>query len=254
MEIQNEVYYTLSNHDLVPPTSVIGHCVISSQHEDAINALFEDDDYDEDKFVCFYAANTARGLYYDFNWSEFHRQALSSEGTTGDSWTLEPAEMAHSDRKQGKDKKGKRRRKFIKTRKDGDVPRTPRRRKVTTDGDVDMEVDESSDDVPDEETYNPESDTGSSADEPMEASEEEDTIRSDGEDVMEEPKTPSKRRKQGAPRTPRRREVPTTPSRRGRRLAAPTPHSKAALRARKRSIAVRPPPQLSQEHYKALTM
>ena len=69
-------------------------------------------------------------------------------------------------------------------------------------------------------------------------------------DLDDVPKTPSKRKRGGqtsAMTTPRHKRIRT--------LAMPTPHSKAALRARRKKaplVVKPPPPEMNEEHYKQL--
>jgi origin recognition complex subunit 1 len=193
--------------------------------------------------------------------------ALRADSSTIDAWVLEADDLVDVDLK-AKREKAKQKSKKVKVarnlRGDGESP-TKRRRVVRDDNETLMDVEESSDEGPAEDVYDPGRDSEASSDEMMDAelSEQDDVSPEDDLDDDDlEPRTPSKRRGRprvdGTPRTPRTPRhrgggAASTPSRRGRKLAAPTPHSKAALRARKRSIAVRPPPpQLSREHYRAL--
>jgi origin recognition complex subunit 1 len=263
------VYYNLSSSALATPSIILRHCSVSSSREDAYNIVYQDDEVDEEAFVCFYATNPARGLYYEFDWAALRTQAIPADSSSTDAWTLVADDLVDVDQKGKKraaKKKGAKKgiAKGIRQQGDGEPP--SKRRRVMKDadtqdrGDAPMDVDESSDDCPPEEAYDPNQPSDASSDEPMDTQVSDDEgvsdSDSDEDDHDREPRTPSKRGKQARPRTPRRRknQAPTTPSRKGRQLAAPTPHSKAALRARKRSIAVRPPPpQLSQEHYRALS-
>jgi len=78
----------------------------------------------------------------------------------------------------------------------------------------------------------------------------EEPVGSDFELYDDVPRTPSKRKRGGhtsAITTPRHKRI--------RNLAMPTPHSKAALRARRKKVplVVKPPPsQMDEEHYKRL--
>ena len=69
-------------------------------------------------------------------------------------------------------------------------------------------------------------------------------VDEDDESVVSEPKTPSRKRKRGrVPPTPKTPRTPRRPRADKGSLAQPTPHSKAALRRRKKTaLAVRPPP------------
>lgn len=84
-----------------------------------------------------------------------------------------------------------------------------------------------------------------SADEEEPDPESEEDDGPEDESVIREPKTPSRKRKRGRaiPPTPKTPRTPRRPRADKGSLAHPTPHSKAALRRRKKTaLAVRPPP------------
>ena len=115
---------------------------------------------------------------------------------------------------------------------DAIVPKTPRKRQRILRA-IPEEGEEREESKDDEEYREPT--------QPVEDSDEEDQAIPDEEETLitEIPQTPSRKRKR-APSTPRRRRAIAN----GATLAAPTPHSKAALRARanRKRMTVRPPP------------
>lgn len=166
-----------------------------------------------------------RGLYYAIDWDSFRLQALAhhslhpeeAEWPADDVWVVKANAMASSSTRDG-------------------APGPRKKRRVE-----DEDRSESSDDA-----------SGDEFEAPLKnESEDEDEDDEDEDNVVAEvePRTPSRKRKRAGTTTPRtpRRTGATTPRRRGRAkdasLAQPTPHSKAALRARKKTaLAVRPPP------------
>ncbi|KLO07957.1 P-loop containing nucleoside triphosphate hydrolase protein [Schizopora paradoxa] len=160
----------------------------------------------EADYYCCSAIDARRGLYYELNWEQHRNIALATEDVDSDPFVID-AENEEKKRSGG------------------------RRVKKTVDESSDDEEEsgdeyegEKNEDVPSSE----EEDGGD--DEGAESS----TIETDEEDV---------------PRTPRKRKATAdsslrTPSKRRRKtLAAPTPHSKAALRARAKrtkAMSIRP--------------
>jgi origin recognition complex subunit 1 len=210
---------------------ILGPCTVSGAAADALVRGYRDED-DERRFVCLHAAHPARGLFYEFDWTAHRAAAVAAP--TPDAWALVPDELVDIAKVERVTQRTAERARGVKRT----GVRSPSKRAR---GDAPMDVDESNDDGSPADAYDPGRNGGSSDDEPMDAAE------------ADVPQTPS-RRGRGRPRgggTPRK--PPTTPSRRGRALAAPTPHSKAALRARRTALTVRPPPpQLAQAHSAAL--
>lgn len=224
------MYFTLASQAILPPSCIISHCIISDVPPDGprtvptvrkrsswVTATTEGNTL----FYCRLAIESRSNIYYDFNWAAHKLRALSSSNEDlahGTCWHV--AVEAPSLRRRAK-----------------------KRSKL-------QDIAEESDD-----------DSVRDRDYEYDASEPEDPLipsavddASDNETAPSEPaddipKTPSRKRKRTLS-TPK-----STPSKkRAPKLAAPTPHSKAALRKRSRKApAFRvPPPNLTQEHYKQL--
>ncbi|KAL7278893.1 hypothetical protein ACG7TL_006724 [Trametes sanguinea] len=232
---ENEVLYHITACDTLPPSAILAHCSVSA---DSGKAASSSQDAAPDDLYCRQAVDPMRGFYYDFKWDTFRLRALaqnpaeagaeSTEWPNDAIWAVKAATA-------------------VKPRAEPHRREIPRkRRRVAHDDDDDRS--ESSDDASGDEFEAPLNDN--------DESEEEEDINEDDDDVAElEPRTPSRRKRKRAgtttprtPRTPRRTASATaTTPRRGRppkdaSLAHPTPHSKAALRRRKKTaLAVRPP-------------
>lgn len=178
---------------------------------------------DNTSFYCRFAIESRSNIYYDFHWAVHKLRVLSSPSenlASGTCWHV--AVDAPSSKLRTKKRT---RLQAIAEESDGDAT-----------CDRDYEYDESP----------------SEPDEPLISSAVDDA--SDKETALSEPtidipKTPSRKRKRtlSTPKsTPSKKRTP--------KLAAPTPHSKAALRKRSRKAPVFrvPPPNLTQEHYKQL--
>ena len=164
-------------------------------------------------FCCRFAINSRRGLYYSINLEDLFQSALSSDAPwgSGGQWNIIPEETPKTPRK---------RQRVLSTvhEEAEELPRLPALFADTQETKTRNEDDDEYQDI-------------------------QAPLSSEGleeENLPAVPMTPSRKRKR-APSTPRKRRTQTTTN-----LAAPTPHSKAALRARasrQRAIAVRPPPQ-----------
>ncbi|KAI0918037.1 hypothetical protein AcW1_007017 [Taiwanofungus camphoratus] len=245
---ENEIYYSLSSTTTIVPSNIISHCTVSPavprvlpRTKSGANGIRHP------SFFCRLAIDPRRGIFYAFNWEIFRKNALDSSGSSdivaekehwgrGDEWNLSTVEEEAVNSK------------------------SPRKRARAA-SDRQQEADEEMLDALIEDAT--ETEMGQSSIDAAEVhamvTDSEDTSQSkpydDGGDATESgsglvpPRTPSRKRIRASatPRTPGR--TPTTPRRpRGRprmdeALVQPTPHSKAALRKRKRaSLAVRPPP------------
>ncbi|KAI9000488.1 P-loop containing nucleoside triphosphate hydrolase protein [Trametes punicea] len=237
MFYENEVLYNITACETLPPSAILAHCTVSASPSHGVTSP---KDATPGDLYCRQAVDPMRGLYYEFQWDTFRLQALahSAEGQDADLaewpnddvWAVKPAVQASSN-------------------VNGRV--SPRkRRRIEHDAEDDRS--ESSGDASADEFEAPLNDESDADDRKDDDAEEEEGV------VAElEPRTPSRRKRRRAgtsnprtPRTPRtpRRVAPittTTPRRRAKdtSLAQPTPHSKAALRRRKKTaLAVRPPP------------
>ncbi|KAL1730392.1 P-loop containing nucleoside triphosphate hydrolase protein [Schizophyllum commune] len=238
----NEIYYSLESTDVIMPSCILEHCVVTSrvprdlQRKSGVawqgsnspnksrrnvgmyDSGTEDELSDEEdvsahleKFYCTHAINSARGLYYDLDWDRHCvRARKAGEGKGGDEsamgrgeeWNIVPDHKV--EKKKGKGH--------------------------GSDSDE-------SDGSGSEDNYAHLSDSDDEDDElPVvgpEDSDEEGDPSADDDDGEEDsvPHTPSRRkRKRGV-------ATDTSPRKRQRTVAQPTPHSKAALRKRARKDA-----------------
>lgn len=161
-------------------------------------------------FYCSSAIDARRGLYYNFLWERHSAEALSAtDDVEGTSWEVLIKQPA---------KKGRRKRIADEESSDSDEDDSKGDDYVNEDNDGEESGTEVGDDSDRAETP----DTGAGSD--------------DLEDHLA--KTPTKKRKSDRYTvTPRKRKRTT------KTVAAPTPHSKAALRIRKaKRMSIRPPP------------
>jgi origin recognition complex subunit 1 len=223
----------------VSPASIISRCTIAGSPTKRAT----------ENFVCSSALNGQKGIYYSFSWPEHHARALqvdidSEDALSGAIWDVLVEELDERPA-PGPTKEGAKRQRKSRTREN--EPSDSGGEDDYTPGEHDeSDVDEDVEIVPDSES------------EPEPEPEE--------EEVVAVPRTPSRRGRRGRAKTtsttprrsPKKAESTVTTPRRPRTVrsvAAPTPHSKAALRARTRTarVQVRPPPlQLSRSHYDAL--
>ncbi|KAJ3480400.1 hypothetical protein NLI96_g8374 [Meripilus lineatus] len=229
--LHNEIFYSLSSSDVIPSSQILGSCEVSSfptpppigkppssrgsgsERRKPSSTVLADK---TPRFCCQYATHSRRGLYFRLSWQELLQTALKCEAPWGsrDHWNIESEEAPKTPKK--------RQRTLSTVPEEAELPRIPQlildtyKDRSTDDEEYqDVQVPISSDDTEDDEDALP---------------------------VV--PRTPSRKRKRTPASTPTK-----TPTRRrthaSTTLVAPTPHSKAALRARakKRTLAVRPPPQ-----------
>lgn len=233
---KNEIYFTLDTEAILPPSNVVRHCTVTDQppKENSTKvasaghsrpANFRQNDIT--LFYCRFALDSRKGLYYDLAWCHHKQRALSEsdeEQTSGRSWNV-PVESPKQ--------------------------KTTRAQKRSRLKEI-AEADES---------LTRETDTDYEHQEPVEDSDDELPIRT--LDLDSVPDAHSETLEDDLPKTPsrKRKRTVSTPSKstprksRSNKLAAPTPHSKAAIRKRNsRKVAVVrvPPPDLTREHYKQL--
>ncbi|KAL1940128.1 hypothetical protein VTO73DRAFT_9079 [Trametes versicolor] len=221
---ENEVLYNISACETLPPSAILAHCAVSSSPAKRVTVP---EDAQPDDLYCHLAVDPMRGLYYALDWDSFRLQALAHHSLHSEDaeWPADDVWVVKAEAKA----------KASSSARDG-APGPRKKRRVE-----DEDHSESSDDASGDEFEAPLKDE----------SEDEDDADEDEDNVVAEvePRTPSRKRKRAGTTTPRtpRRTGATTPRRRGRgkdaSLAQPTPHSKAALRTRRKTaLAVRPPP------------
>lgn len=234
------MYFTLDTKAILPPLNVVRRCTVtdippqenttqdaSSGQKSSIN--FKQHQNNITLFYCRFALDSRKGIYYDFAWSHHKQRALSEsdeEQTSGRSWNVPVASPRQNT--PGTQKR-------------------PRLRKI-------IEADELS---------TRETDTDYEYQEPVEDNDEDELPVTADDGFDSEPDVHSEMLEDDFPKTPsrKRKRTVSTPSKstprksRSTKLAAPTPHSKAALRKRnnrKGAVVRLPPPDLTREHYKQL--
>ena len=213
---QNEIFYSLAGTAILTPQYIIQHCQVSSS-KSAINDKPRPARIADSSVVSFYchlAIDARRGLHYEINWEDHHKHALEVQNDyLGESWDVCPQV----------DKKSRRKRRRASPESDES-------------GDSSTEYIDTREKDGNEESESEDSDPG-------EVEIESDPEPSSGDEERVAPRTPSKKRKQNTQSTPR------LPRRVRQTVAAPTPHSKAALRVRakraKLKILPAPPPELA---------
>ncbi|KAJ3906824.1 P-loop containing nucleoside triphosphate hydrolase protein [Lentinula edodes] len=208
----NEIYYNISETSILYPSTIISHCTVEKGEALAKPSTSKTgrwiiksiEDVDQ-KFQCLLAIDSRRGIYYNFDWSLHRKEALEARTTLTDSeWGTGNAwDVTAMDEFQD-DAQGRE-----------DV--------LELDDDLSSGAEYKDEELSDEDEEH-EAELSDNASEPA---------TSDEDDIDDDvPKTPSRKRKRAATTTPRKQ--------RGRTFAQPTPHSKAALSRRNRSITGSP--------------
>jgi len=211
---QNEVYYLVKDALLVDVCSILGHCIIRPKGTKAKKTSKSSKKVTEYKIEASYDPVT--GIYYPINWNDFHSDKMTVRET--DRVAIWNVAVDSSSRKRGHA----------------------------------QESDDSSDESSSEELAlepisEEESDDGTaSADDDLDALE---PPVSDSEtEANRSTVSPTKKRKRKQDDT-----VGQTPVKKRKGTVQPTPHSKAALRARKK-FKIRPPSDLGQDNTTLYTM
>ena len=271
--MKDEIYYSLANTAILSPQEIIRKCHITSRVPGSrpptspwpltSRGAAEGDGIPEvDHFVCRSAVNTLRGLFYEFTWEAHREHAKAAPPGDWTRWevgvsdavpeTPRPKSRVSKKRKAESESEGE--------ESDSSLPSPSKRpkpaRKAPARARPPVKKKPRTKTILEDEEFRPEpsrspSPSGSSA-HPSDA--ESDTpIERAGSDFDPDddvPKTPSKRKRgvrTSATTTPRHKRI--------RNLAMPTPHSKAALRARRKKVPLvvnPPPPEMNEEHYKQL--
>lgn len=249
----NEIYYTLASSDILVPSVIVSRCTVSGRTP-AVNSdkgksrtnanrstgktgtnskALEprpDSDHDDDKptdtFCCYYAIHSQRGLYYNFDWDHHRSAALKAASEipgdataqatwgSGEKWKVDTTEsVTHQPKKRTGPPPKKR-------------PKLEEEALESSDEDVDSGSEAEIESEPEDD------------DEMSDVAESEQDEGDDDDDFdVLEPRTPSKKRKRG-------QAGPKTPKRGRAGLAQPTPHSKRAIKERrKRKAAVNGSPR-----------
>ncbi|TDL25739.1 P-loop containing nucleoside triphosphate hydrolase protein [Rickenella mellea] len=227
--LKTEIYFSINENTILTPAEIIRHCSVTSirPKDDGSSSKWvytsslkrarpPAPNVDEPLF-CGLAVDGRRGLFYEFTWESHQAEAMSAENDeVGTSWAVPVEDME-----------------------------TVKQCDESEDA-----SDETGEEADDDDSQSHEDEDNPDADEVDELLEDPPTSEEEEEDDGDFPipRTPSKRRKAtqqtSTPRPPKRRKVKT---------AIPTPHSKAALKARARKVKskstpLRPlPPALSYD-------
>lgn len=236
------MYYTLGAHAVLPTSKILCRCTVSS-HAKAGQAVppsktrsrgwvLPHPGKEPTRFYCRLAIEPRKGIYYGFDWEAHRSSALAlpiEHQVSGTHWNVATQVPSKSQKRPARTK----RRKIKQTHEQDAQPQT--------------ESDASSEyrDL----TPSDDEDTADEVHSMTDGGRSETDVQSVATD--DAPKTPRKRKRATAIGTSTPRRPRTT------KLAAPTPHSKAAMRARARSRKLAPvrlpPPDLqTQEHYQQL--
>ncbi|KAI1786444.1 P-loop containing nucleoside triphosphate hydrolase protein [Ganoderma leucocontextum] len=234
---ENEVLYHLSGTGVLATSFILAPCTVSSSSSSAVRAsttVSSVAKVSHTAFFCRTAVNPQRGIYYELNWDAFREGAIQAvlsddnvherDAIAGAPW---PNEELWTARGRG----------------------SPRKRR-RVDRDRESESDANSGDEFQAPPASGSDDEDGSEGAPSEDKADNPVVDDDDEEQTTSaavPQTPSRRgrrgkRKRAVPPTPRTPKTPRRPRARTDK-AQPTPHSKAALRRRKKTaLAVRPPP------------
>ncbi|KAI0787282.1 P-loop containing nucleoside triphosphate hydrolase protein [Fomes fomentarius] len=235
---ENEILYNVAASVTLPATVILLPCTISSSSTAALPSRQSKDVEPAIDFFCRLACDPQKGLYYEHHWDSFREEALRA--LSADDHALSEVPWPNDDLWAVKLKPQPKR---PRQADDKGVQGRRKRRRIARKADASGSDSQSEDGDDSADDFHA-SDAEESADEeePDPKSEEDD---SEDESVVSEPKTPSRKRKRGRaiPPTPKTPRTPRRPRADKGSLAHPTPHSKAALRRRKKTaLAVRPPP------------
>ncbi|KAF9075123.1 P-loop containing nucleoside triphosphate hydrolase protein [Rhodocollybia butyracea] len=138
----NEIYYSIQQTAILFPSSIISSCVVKkgkthAEPSKVARYVIKSVDEIDQEFQCLLAVDARRGIYYDFDWDSFRKQALAARDTfthsdwaTGKSWDV----MVQNEHKD----KGKKKRV---SRASAPSPRKKVKREPETDESEEEEVD-----------------------------------------------------------------------------------------------------------------
>jgi origin recognition complex subunit 1 len=262
--LKNEIYYSLCNSAIISSYEILGHCIVTSKKPEwsetksvlawsispskrsKLRKEGEEELAEDNVFCCQLAVDAQRGLFYEFHW-ELHRDAATSVTSEDKSkWVVAVEALGILNTPNSQTKIFSPQEKSEDADEDHDsAPSTPsrtRKRKRVNDATPISSSKLGRTWSANADQYEERTNEGLSPGE----FDEPDTSGIDDQVF----KTPSKKRGRSTKFTT------TTPChKRVQKLAAPTPHSKAALRSRKRrkALPMRPPPlELGQEYYRQL--
>ncbi|EJD07069.1 P-loop containing nucleoside triphosphate hydrolase protein [Fomitiporia mediterranea MF3/22] len=215
--LENEVYFSLASTAILVPHAIIKHCTVTSTAPKSSASKQAKKNrtatLPQDEFYCNSAIDALRGLYYELDWDGHRETALeAADDVNGSSWIVT---VVSTTRKRGG-------RKSIYAE--------------SSDEDADSGDEYEAPSAEEEGEEDVASDGNMSANDQVISDEEEDDDRMLC--------TPSKKRRRA-----RQVATPRKSKRTKRTLAMPTPHSRAALRARAKSkrMAFKPAPQIAYD-------
>jgi len=215
MDLKNEIYFSLESFAILSTSQIIRPCVVASQKPLIATSpgkpplkMRSREHVSNDKFFCQLAVDRKRGLYYGFDWESHRQDAMqydSLERETGNHWNVAV--------QKGIENRGSKR-KLQDIDQDSDIEHTEQ---CCSDTSEDFDDDNLSSSLSSSRSSSPSTDT---------------------------PTTPTTRRTRFLT-TPKKNPRKTTSNIRSSRrtFAAPTPHSKAALRRRAQRKPIVGPPQ-----------
>jgi origin recognition complex subunit 1 len=275
--VKNEVYYSLANTAILSPQDILRKCYVTSHGPGSppptspwpLTSRGADEGEGipgVDRFICRSAVNPQRGLFYEFTWEAHREHAKAAPPGDWSRWDVGVSNTVPETPKP-KTRIAKKRKADLESdgeESDSSLPPSPSKRpkparKPPARSRPPAKKKPRTKTILEDEEFEPEpskfsSPSGSSA-HPSDASDAEsdapvEPADSDFDLNDNVPRTPSKRKRGGqtsATTTPRHKRI--------RNLAMPTPHSKAALRARRKKAPLfvkPPPPEMNDEHYKQL--
>ncbi|KAK2459901.1 hypothetical protein APHAL10511_008101 [Amanita phalloides] len=234
--LQNEIYYSLSSTEVVFPELIMDHCAVAGTSSSVLpkriaagrkpipskkqtkgsERIASGGDFgcelgiEENRFICRFAINSMRGLFYDLDWDRHYTQAMEASSTIPPDENFKWDVTAQTPQNHVSRKR---------------APQPCRKAKVED------PASELEDGGGTEDEYHVSDAEKSATDEdvePLLAGEEEGEASEKGSDLQEpdaEPRTPRRKRRRATAST-------TTPRKARKTVVHPTPHSRRALKAR----------------------
>ncbi|KAJ7053968.1 P-loop containing nucleoside triphosphate hydrolase protein [Mycena amicta] len=211
--LENEIYFSLNSNAIFPSSSLLAHCKVTDEPPTTTssptkrrNWVYADDKTKTTPLFCRFVVDSGRNLYYDVNWVGHRRSAMAEPDDpwgSGELWKIQPAQQRIG----------------MPPRKIQKLDKAPQKR-VT----VKEESDSDDDDREDDDFHKSDQSDGDD-DDKLPAFQEEDDAGNDSP-----PEESDSDVEMDTPKTPRRK----------RTTAHPTPHSKAALKRRRKNLTSSP--------------
>jgi origin recognition complex subunit 1 len=260
---KDEIFFTLDRSSLTNPEQIIRPCLVSksalaqpsspSKHARNVVELdgsdSESDDEESRKFTCKLAIDPTRGLYYQFDWLDHRKNAMTvhpGQPEWATAWMVPTLHNLDTSMPQHAEKVEEPARKRRKVGSEGGAaipqePRTPS--KSRTKSSTQQSQREGSVE------YVPGSESEESEDEPLmiQPPEPKTPSRTRRQDLTSVPVTPNRSpRKRVTIDSPSKPKTPGKPRQSMKKIAQPTPHTKARVDRRKLPTVVRAaPPQFA---------